>query len=247
MLRRIWLGLKLFICYLLPFLPCCPKIGELIEADDILVQAFGRNLFDDESLGKVISRLLQRAKSLGEAFALLTYEGFDPGKPNMALAKKAIRLAKQFRIPIIAQWEVVFAIWQLDRRWFFDNQSQIDCIWPPELGYFATWHEKMDSKEAMRVKGVYHPIELAHPVMLPRAVAILWKLQVPVVVEPVRPWSFFRHELFVFDKKTVQWWTGAFWRFSCLYEVLGRPHHIFIKRWVSFIPPLPIPVYARAR
>jgi len=242
MFARIWLGLKVFFCYLLPFLPCCPKIGELEDGDCIFVQSFGRNSIPDKDLGKTIWEILHKSKSLSEALTFLRYSGFDPGKPNRALAKKAIRLSKKFKIPIIAQWEVIFVIWESERKWFLDNQAEIDCLWPPELGYYATFHVKLECREKMRARGKSRPIEVCHPAMVARAIPVIWKTGVNVVIEAVHFWSFFKGELWVWDEDSVQPWTRAFVRLKDLREwwlsreSFGRFVHHLLKGWVSFIP-----------
>lgn len=245
MFSKIWLGLKVLLSYLMPFFPCAPKIGELRDADCIFVQAFGRNSMPDDKLGQKIWEVLRKANSLSEVFTFLSYSGFEPGKANEALAKKIVRLAKKYSIPIIAQWEVVYCIWLTQRLWFADNEKDIDCLWPPEMGYYATFDVKLASRQKMRERNKKRPIEVCHPAMTARAIPILWKIGVNVVVEPIQPWSFFKEELWVWDDKSIQPWTRGFIRLKwindwwLIREMFGRFIHHPIKGWVSFIPPIP--------
>ena len=228
----------------MPFFPYCPGIGRLENGDCVFVQAFGRNAISDKDLGKTLWKIISRSGSLDETFTLLLYSGFNPGRANEALARKAISLAKKYQIPIIAQWEIVYCIWQDERSWFFDNQEEIDCLWPPEFGYFATWHVKLASCERMRKRKKLTPIELCHPAMVGRAVPIIWKMKIGLVVEGVSVLDFWKDELWVWDKDSVQSWTRSFVSFLSLKEgwlpreVLGRYAHHLVKGWVSFVPPV---------
>jgi hypothetical protein len=245
MLIRLWIAMKLFACYLLPFLPCCPKIGNIEEGDCIWIQAFGRNSWPDEELGKIICDILKKSSSLSEAFTFIRYLGFDPGSVNKALSKHAVSLAKRYEVPISGQWENIYCIWESDLEWFLDNQNEIDCLWPPELGYYATWHVKLESRERMRARHRKRPIEVCHPAMAARAIAIIWKLRVNVITEAVYPWNFWKNPLWVWDINSVQAWTTAFIRLAdprewwLSRESYGRYfHHLIQKRWVSFWPPV---------
>lgn len=255
MLSRLWTGFKLFLCYLVPLLPCSPKIGELEQGDCVFVQAFGRNTLSDEDLGERIWQAKNNSDSLGETFTFLGYQegGFDPGDSNRALAKKAMDLAEKYEIPIIAQWEVVYAIWEMERKWFFENQSEISCLFPPEQGYYATWDVKLESKAMMEERGKSNPIEVCHPAMKPRAIAIIWKTGLHLVAEGVSIFDFWKDELWVWDSESIQPWTRRFIgledlktllreRFEAIEKIWlirefgGRLVHHPIKGWVTFIP-----------
>ena len=249
-LSDFWLGFKVWIAYALPFLPYVPQIGSVRESDCIFVQAFGRNAIPDDRLGKELWTLRSRVNfSDAETFALLRKQGFDVGASNRALADRAVTLASAhlFHIPIIAQWEVVYAISGMHPEWYEQNAHLIDCIWPPQEGYFATYHVKRISVERMRARGRKRPLELAHPAMLARAVPIIWKCGARPCVEGIRPWNFWRNELWVWDDFSVQPWTRRFLphlvltprdliRLWIVRESLGRVHHI-IHRFVALLPP----------
>jgi len=228
----------------MPFLPCCPKIGEPEDGDCIFVQAFGRNSITDKDLGRIVWEAISKSASLSETFTFLSYNDFDPGRVNRVLAKKTVRLSKKYKIPIIAQWEVVYCIWEMDHYWFLENQTEIDCLWPPKQGYYATMDVKLECREKMRARRKNRPIEVCHPAMAARAVAVIWKTKVNLVIEPVYPWNFFRHELWVWDAGSIQAWTRRFIAFRdprdwwLLRECFGRFVHHSYRGWISFIPVL---------
>lgn len=244
MVSRIWLGFKMLFCYLMPFLPCCPKIGDLEEGDCIFVQAFGRNSIPDEKLGQTVWEVISKSSSLSEIFTFLSYGGFDPGKANRALAKRVVRLARKYKIPIIAQWEVIYCVWESNHHWFLDNQSEIDCLWPPKQGYYATIDVKLESRERMKARGKKKPIEVCHPAMAARAVTIIWKIGVSLIIEAIYPWNFWKQELWIWDSDSIQPWTRGFIRLRdprewwLPRECFGRFLHHPLKRWISLIPAL---------
>lgn len=221
-----WTVVRLWICYFLPFLPIVPRIGNPEEADCLFVQAFGRNEFDDRSLGKVLWDVRSQAGMDDvEAFNMLVYRSFNPGKPNRALARVAMRLSDWLSIPVIAQWEVVFAIFQMAPEWYFANRGRIDSIWPGKEGYFATHHVKVFSREKMLGRGLSRPLEVAHPSMVARAVPVIWKLGMNPIVQGMSLWKFWTHELWIWDKESVQLWTRSF-ALWLLREIPGRAHHV---------------------
>jgi hypothetical protein len=238
----------------MPFLPSIPGIGSTADADCIFVQALGRNSFPDEGLGKGLAQLRRKAGPHDlKAFNHMKAFGFDPGESNRALARMAMKRSGQLRIPIIAQWEVVYAIWEMNSGWYVHHLNKIDCLWPPEGGYFSTRDVKIMSKERMLARGCRRPLEMAHPAMIARAVTILWKLGISPIVEPVSVLDFWKSNLWVWDKKSVQPWTRGLFHLPDLdlpvgeyikglrevwivREWLGRIHHI-VHRWVGIIPP----------
>jgi len=227
--------------YFLPFIPASPRIGIFAEAVCIFVQAFGRNRFSDNECGWMLWNLRVEAKMDDmDALVLLKCQDFDPGSANRALAKAAMRLSEHYGIPIIAQWEVAFAIFETDIRWYMAHRHVIDVIWPPEEGYFATYHVKMSSCERMRTRGLIgRPLELAHPAMLARAIPICWKVGVNPVTDAVPFLRFWKHELWVWDKRSVQPWTRAFFPNWMLREVPGRLLLIFFSvfSWARALVP----------
>ncbi len=234
-LQRLWTGFKVWVCYLLPFLPCVPRIGKVEDADCMFVQAFGRNGLPDEGLGRFLHQMRNGDRDDIDTFGKLVQHGFDAGASNKVLAQYVMKLYELLNIPIIAQWEVVYAMMFLDSSWYIENLHRIDCIWPPEDGYFATKHVKTMSKECMLARGCCRPLEVAHPAMIARAVPVIWKLGMNPVVVPIFPWSFWEDALWAWDKDSIQPWTRGF-RAWVLREPLGRVHHI-LHRWVGLLPP----------
>jgi len=240
---RIWTGLKEFGCYCIPFFPCCPTIGDPREGDCIIVQAFGRNSIPEDILGKVIRDLRAEHTSLDALFTVLKRKKFHPGKPNWSLARKVLSFAGDDTPLIIGQWEVLYCVWEYDRRWFLSHQERIDCLWPREIGYYSTWDLHVEAKQCMERRNKKRPIEICHPAMAARVIAIAWKLKINAVIEGVYPWSFHNHPLWVWDEKTLQPWTRNFIKFGdprnwwLARESFGRYIHHPRKGYISFVQP----------
>lgn len=252
----IWKLLYFWMCYWFPFFPACPAIGRKEDADCIFLQACGRNSLPDEGLGKVLWELRIRADMDDlEVFRLLSYQKFDPGRMNRALGGYCKRLVNTLNIPLIGQWETLYAIWESDPRWYLEHRKMLDVLWPRPEGYFATYHVKLDSRECMIRRGLSRPLEVAHPAMLARAVAVIWRTGVAPIVEPVSPFTFWAHELWLWDEDSVQGWVRRFLPSShdifdreqesivdklmpsfLKRECLGRIHHI-VFGFVSLRPP----------
>ena len=209
---RIITAFKLWFFYVLAFVPGVPRIGRLKDAVCIFIQSFGRNALDDDILGRVIWGIREHTDHDDlSSFLELKRKKFDPGDSNYAIARHVMRLADRFSIPVMGQWETIYAMWELDPEWYQANRARIDCIWPPREGYFATYHVKEMSHEAMRQRRLSgRPLEVAHPAMAARAIPILWKLGLSPIVEPVSLWSFWKHPLWVWDKNSIQPWTRSF-------------------------------------
>lgn len=230
----IWKIIQFWICYFLPLFPAVPTVGRLEEADCVFVQAFGRNHWDDHILGLLLERIKNISSGELAMLEALKKIGFQPGKPNFALAMKAKQLYDQCHLPIIAQWEIVYTLFWLDEQWYFDHQQGIDCIWP--VGeYFSTYHEKAISLQKMESRGCKKPLELAHPAMVVRAVMTIWKRGVVPIVIGVSPFSFWKEELWAWDRDSVQWWT-RFFLLWLIRETPGRAKVIQLG-WISFWPP----------
>jgi len=238
MYYKYWIAIKLFLNYITPFLPSCPRIGELEDSDCIVIQAFGRNKFSDKKLVRKISGLFKKFKTNKEVFRQLRNKGFDPGQANYVLADEALYLSKKYSIPIIAQWEAAYCIWDIENQ---TTNFNVDCIWASEP-YYTTWHLLSESRERMLERGLKKPIIVCHPAMTVRVVAIAFKLGLDIIVQGVNAFSFPKHSSWVWDKKSIQPWTRRFFSFNLCKcwlprESLARVHHIFIEKWVSFFPP----------
>lgn len=220
-------ALKVWGYYCLPMLPGTPAVGDITESDCRFVQAFGRNDFTDSELGKRLWELREKAElDDTKTFTLLAYRDFEPGKWNRTAAKRVMRKMRVDKKPCEAQWEVAYAMYLADPQWYLDHQLLIDCIWPPKEGYFATYHVKLFSKEAMQRRGCSRPEEIAHPAMVARAIPIIWKIGLDPVTEGIPWWRVSKHELWIWDEDSVQWWTATFFRWL-IREIPGRAHHIY--------------------
>jgi hypothetical protein len=236
----------------LSFLSCSswvPSMGMLEMMDCIFVQAFGRNMFKDDELGRELWKILNDCnQDVTQAFTMLKYQGFDPGATNRAIARFVMKLHNLFHVPIITQWEVAYAMFEIDSAWYMEHVADVDVIWPPELGYFATWHVKVISKQRMLARECSRPLEIAAPAMLARAVLTIWKTGVvPIVLSSA---TLKAEGLDVMDKKSVQSWTTSMTAWIVKREVLGRAAHIathiapFLSvlpgtpgNWIRFTPP----------
>jgi hypothetical protein len=229
MFTDAWLTMAMLVSYSLVVAPWVPGIGFIGMADCMFVQAFGRGSFTDAELFSKL--MLHQANGMFndlETFRSLHKQGFKVGKSNIALARFAMRIYDQLGIVIISQWEVVYALWELDEAWYIEHVDDIDCLWPPS-DYFATWHVKLESKERMLRRGLSRPLEVAHPAMLARAILTIWRTGVRPIVLGVSLF-FWRHELWVWDEESIQPWTRNFkaWLSNTRGEVLARPVMTFM-------------------
>lgn len=198
------------------------------DNDCIFIQAFGRNTWTDEQLlGALKDNQAQRATN---PMMVLRRDGFDPGQSNRDLARTAWALFLNRPVNIFAQWEVAYAMWAENPTVFdklLGDTGLMHVLWP-RGSYYPTWMVKQDSIELADELNLSHPIELAHPDMVVRATAILWRLG-------VRP--SLRVVPIAYDFKSVQPWTRSI-RQWWLRNLLGHIHHI-LHRWVWLIPPRP--------
>ncbi|MFH0853250.1 MAG: hypothetical protein V1853_02485 [bacterium] len=224
------------ILYCLPIPGLTLKLAAVIrrqypitdDNDCIFIQAFGRNTWSDAELNKKIRILRQRAGydnvRMMEELSILS---FDPGDSNRSLASVALGLCQKHKIPIIAQWEIGYALYkenpQAYQRLF--TTGHIHVLWPRGK-YYPTWEVKKDAIVIAHSIGSSRPIELAHPDMIVRATAIIWKLGLaPSLCLAAIP----------YDSRSVQKWTRS-WQNWWLRNALSHPHHA-CKGWVSLIPP----------
>ena len=191
--------------------------------DVILTQAFGRNSVPDKELPE-LERTRHDLGSDLAMFEFLSSTGFDAGVSNEALAKRLIEeLTDESKVvEHAAQWETVYALWELQPDIYDRYSRYIHVLWP-KGSFYPTYAVKADSIDVMDKVGLYNPIEFAHPDMMVRAVAILGKLGVqPDIMRTEVP----------FDPKSVQAqvrgevpWTVR--------ETLTRVEHLVFGR-VSF-------------
>ncbi len=229
----MWTVVQVWISFFRTFAASVPRIGMTESMDCIFVQAFGRNHFTDDELGGIINSLILKCGN--DDYALLQAldrMNFNPGKANRALARYVMKIVEIFDdLPvIISQWEVVYAIYEIDLKWYLDHRQKIDAIWPPHEGYFATWHVKLASREKMRARALSRPFEVAHPAMIARTIPILWAIDVNPIVEQISSGNAVNHELWVWDEDSIQPWTCNFaaWKKR---ELLGRLGHVATHIW----------------
>ena len=212
------------------------------EFDFVTPQAFGRNMFPDDSrvlrfrnwcrqlCGKPriltssdVRKIRDECESDIEAFCRLEELGFDPGTPNRNLATCYLRnfLDGSQGVPFIGQWEVGFALWEQLPCWYALHPSEVVLIWPPRNGYLSTWGMLFEVREIAEKRSLSKPCILAHPGHTPRAYFLARKIFGLSAVSFV-PES----DNWYYDKQSVQWWTRGEWPWIG-YELLARLHH----RW----------------
>ena len=224
------------LLYFLPIPGLTLKLAHVIhrqypvisDNDCIFIQAFGRNTWTDEQLLGFLKD--NQARRSNDPMRALQRDGFDPGRSNRDLARIAWMLFLNRPVNIFAQWEVAYAMWEENPTVYdklLGGTGLMHVLWP-RGSYYPTWIVKQDSIGLAAELGLMHPIELAHPDMVARATAILWRLG-------VRP--SLRVVPIAYDPKSVQPWTRSK-RHWWLRNLLGHVHHI-LHRWVRFVPPRP--------
>lgn len=191
------------------------------QNDALLVQAFGRNMFEDDDM---MSEIVEKRRDLGSDEAMfqhLAEIGFDEGDSNRALADAAADILRDRSSSVeqILQWEVSFSLRQRYAQLFAINQSAIHTLWP-KSNFYPTIDVKKDSVEIMRRRGLYNPLELAHPDMTIRAMGILGKLGVAAdAMEVAVP--FDEHSTQNQTRDTRSW---------VKHEFPTRVHHVITNR-----------------
>ena len=201
MLFKIWL--RFFLIW-----PGLPAIGNPEDADVIIVQAFGRNTYNDKELDIVV-KIIEKAESELEAIDELIRRKFDPGRPNFELAEQAKEIADTYNLPIITQWEIGVALRMLYPSWL--ETHQVLCVWPGREKYLETWIVKEKTYKIMQQYGWQIPIELAHTRQISRSYLIVKLItNVNPIVIPSKAKSF--------DRKSKQWWIRS-WYLWLLREI----------------------------
>jgi hypothetical protein len=103
----------------------------------LLVFAFGRNTYEDNSLNRVM-QIRERAGNNENALRRLTNVRVDPGDSNLAIAKMVMRIIDRTKgsngpKKIVLQWEVALAIFLINEHWFSHMGKQgitVTCLWP---------------------------------------------------------------------------------------------------------------------
>lgn len=216
--------LKMWLWYWLFFLPGCPNIGRVEDADCLYVQAFGRSMYTDKELQGLTWLCRESPWSDEKKYAELQARGFYPGDSNVELAIAAWEIIARRPLLAIMQWEVGFALWQEYPHWYNEHRLELVTLWPSvAVDYFPTIDVKRQSFALAKARGKSRPRELANSWMLVRAALIVGKLEgrLPIVRDM---------DLLVMDPTSVQSWTRAWWLWLPR-EFISRCVHV-VYRWV---------------
>lgn len=209
--------------YFNTLIPYCPQIGNPRDSDCVISLAFSRVQFTEEEVGAVLKELRAKTGKVDEdTFRLLQARGFDEGRANLRLGQLSVLQAIVSTVsssagdnfttpidgldrPILAQWEIIYSIWRSDPVFYGLNRDNLVALWPPESGPNQTPHVLRAASEIMKSRGFRNPILLAAPVMLPRAVAMAWKVGLSPIVPEIK---MSIQETMV--PNSAQPWTSAF-------------------------------------
>ena len=210
--------IRLWLRYLLVY-PGAPPLGDVAEADVIIVQAFGRNSFSDRVLHNIGKLYNDCCNDDLLTIRQLHYNNFQPGLPNLSLANECRVLMENFNKPAIVQWEVAAAF---EFEWYKKNSHRIFCVWPPDrpVKRFSTWQVKEKTREIMDRYGWKIPVELAHKRQYIRAFFTVYKLIGPAVIPP--------QNTDCYDPLSVQKWTSSPFRWFIPYEPIARIYFLML-------------------
>ncbi len=219
-----------------------------LETGDFLCpQAFGRNTYEDEEIGVIIRKIYDHFEGNPIAiFEELRTRGFDPGQPNRILARRCIELASisvpvrtafdqdveiqsspRVFLPVIGQWEVLYAMWHEKPAWYARNQGLLTPIWPPLKDYLGTRGMLLIVKDLAAEHLLRMPILIAHPEHIQRCFFIARKIfGYSVAIDR----DMIRYDIRSFDQGSVQKWTRSSWSWL-RYEMMARLHHR-LKGWI---------------
>lgn len=202
-----------------------PVNGSLFDADCVIALSFARNSVPDNELPRI--RQLAHALKGNDAATIGHISRdfhFDPGLPNNYIAVNG-KFCIDYAIPLIAQWEIVVALFQRRGADWIHNLSasnRLFALWPPDRPAYRTIEVLEDAFRVTQEHGWQRPLLLAHDYHMPR-VAMLAQHFWP---EFIIGFSTTTRE---FDPKSAQpqcasarqWYT---------YEVKARAHH-FLHGW----------------
>lgn len=214
------------------------------EFDCIVPNAFGRNSYPEyghrmrlrrwiqSARGEAISpdvgfvRMIRdRARSDVEAFEELSARSFAPGLANCELADICWRLFQEKKVPILGDWEVMYALRRLYPDLYEHGEELFVAIWLPQEGYLATRGMLLEAKRIADKLDLSAPCVVARPEHIQR----VYFLALKVFGKSVSTKTM-RSNDFEFDPDSVQWWTRGKWRWL-FYEMLVRLHHRY-HGWV---------------
>jgi hypothetical protein len=184
--------------------------GNIDKEAIICPQAFGRNTWTDEEVSQKLQALFQKGLSAEQKlndlarFKRLDSVDFDPGKVNHQLAETCYRLSYEEgnTLPqfIIGQWEVLYAVYKIDPKWYELFWSFHQAIWPPEDGSYLTTRGllKSISKKIPSYKGVIVVGQAVHLARCARLADKIFGKERIIVPRPPIP---------LYDPQSVQSWT----------------------------------------
>ena len=195
--------------------------GSMHHDDVICPQAFGRNTWTDEEVAGKLSDLFQEGPAAWQKlddlarFRKLESVGFDPGEVNRQLAKYCYELSyRDNTLPqtIVGQWEVLYAVYQINPLWYINIWCNHHAIWPPVDGNYLSTRglleevfEKISSRK--RVRLVAQSVHLARCVRLADKIFGQERVVVPGSSLPlydwqsVQPWTRDQASFFTYEKK----------------------------------------------
>ncbi|NTW15432.1 MAG: hypothetical protein HGA38_03605 [Candidatus Moranbacteria bacterium] len=191
--------------------------------DCVIPQAYGRNTFEN----RVLPMIRKRRDDFGSDIAMFRWlhdQGFDSGEPNRFISESCYQAVELLgrHVPVIGQWEVMFALWKAYPQWYESNTNTLVAIWPAECGRQNTYELLLEAMEVCKTRNVSVPLIPAAPQHTPRTFFLAKKIfgTSPAVVkrypdEDPNHW---------YDPKSVQWQTRSE-RLWLLYESLSRIHH----------------------
>jgi|GEM_PF-4800599 len=170
--------------YLSPLMSC-PAIGSVADADSIWGFAFGRNTYDDAGLGSRLQQLGADEDDDSLVFARLKDQGFKPGCPNRRLAGSITAVVQRQEVPVYAQWEINYAIWERFPTTYQRHQPLLHAFWPtPAKPYYSSWDLMDDILVHHCVSGLQRPLIMAQANHLARVVAIAWMNGITPITSP---------------------------------------------------------------
>lgn len=206
--------------------PSTPKWG----ANIIIATAFGRKSIPDRKLHRVAEI---RARHTNDANAFLHLdltEEFDAGPINADLAEETRKRweAGNRRLPLYGQWEIMYAMYWNDPRWYESNRDRFHVIWPDvsARSRLSTWDLYRVIADSSDAPPYIVPILVAHPEHLPRCVATAIAIfrTIPSFSDPDPD----EDAGGPFDPESTQWQIRGPKRFTA-YETLARIH-LLLKR-----------------
>lgn len=218
------------------------------ETDSAIALSFGRCDFDPAKLVETLQPMLkeadkivlyqlnldreeigthcQQARISHNMMKMLELKGFDAGKSNMEIARAVIKLSNRQNVPIVAQWEVTFAIYKIDSNLYqgLSKNGKLVTLWP-KVNYQSTWSMLEEAIYQTSIHRCSHPVLVSQRHLLFRALAVCWRQKSRPTLLGVKA---------AYDYHSVTSGTNSvlLWVFR---EPFDRIYHLF-RPWISFYP-----------